>query len=728
MSILDSKRVFLLILLFIALTDLSIALDVPVLSQVLGFILLTFLPGFLLVEILRLTEDPLEKVLFMIGLSISFLMFVSLIINFVYPSLGISRPISFIPLIATFSAITVALSLLAHRNGALHAQVSWSTFRTSIERILTPPVIGAALIVVLGIFGALFVRFYSDSIFSLVSVATIAAAFILLVTSRRVSERYYPLYIFAIALALFYSRILTSPNLYGRDIFQELYLADLVKSLGFWNPSLSNASASDYWAMLSVTFLPNVYSTLLNVDNVWVYDLVVPFIFAFVPVGLYRLWKTQLKFSNKFAFLSAFFFISYYDFVLLVPRQLVAEFFLVLILLLILSHDLRTPKKNAVLILFIGSLVVSHYGTSYIFLGYLAVLVAGSALIGAANRQEQRRSALSATFLALVFIVMFGWYLFASGGTAYAALANTGTHVVNTFGTDLFATPESTIAAGVGVGVLNLPFSHALYHYWLIAIEVFIVAGLVFVTWRRKALRINTPFLLLSFASLFLMLVAIALPSVAVAMNGDRLFGLALLFLAPYCIFGIEAIVATASSWMRANRDLVLKLTHAALIAVLVPYFLFSYGFIWEVTEHPSNYAFLPSLQQNEGVLTYSSNVSWSYMVPQTPIATQEVYAAKWLSSYIGPSPVYTDDLAKPEVQGYGNIPTQSLVTLTPMIATHSLTNAYVYFGAANLQTGSVALRLPNNADEIVQYSSDPVLTAGNLVYSNGLAEVYYHT
>jgi uncharacterized membrane protein len=728
-AILDSKRACALTLLFIALTDLSVALDVPVLRQALGFLMLTFLPGFFLIQILRVTKNPVEKTLFVIGLSVSFLMFIPLMMDFAYPALGISHPLSLLPLTTTISLALGGLSLVAYRTGALDLQITASDFKILIERIRSPPVLGVGLVLVLGILGALFIRFYSDSLFSLFSVATIAAVVILLVTCRRVSERYYPLYVFAIALALLYLGNLASPNLFGRDIFSELYFADLVRSAGFWDPNftVSNVGLSDYWAMLSVTILPNVYSILLNVDNAWVYELVIPFIFAFVPVGLYQLWKTQLKFSNKLAFLSAFFFMSYFSFVDPVPRQLVAEFFLVLILLLILSTPLQGSKKTALLILFIGSLTVSHYSTTYLFVGYLAILLIGSALIGAKSKQKQSRSVVSATLVALVVAIVFGWYIFASGGAPYQALQMAGTTIAHSLTNDFLGPPESTVATGLGVGIQNLPFSHALYHYWIIATEVLIVAGLAFVTWRRKALRVNTQFLLLSFASFILMLAAIAVPSVAGVINGNRLFALALLFLAPYCILGIEAIVCTTSSWIRANGELISKLKCAALIGVLIPYFLFTYGFIWEVTEHPSNYAFLPSQEQSERVVEYSLNGStWSYMV-QAPISTQDVYAAKWLSTSASRLPVYADFAYWPEVRGYANVSPDSNSSFTPAIANHSLNNAYVYLGAADVQSGNIALTLPNSTYQIQPFSSYPALTVGNLVYSNGLAEVRYY-
>lgn len=731
MAFLDSKWVCALALLFIASTDLSIALDVPVLRQVLGFFMLTFLPGFLLIQILRVNGVSLEKMLFMVGLSISFLVFVPFVMNFMYPALGIARPLSLLPLITTISLVLGGLSLIAYRTGALDLQITTSDFKMLIERIQSSPVLGACLILVLGILGALFVRFYSNSLLSLFSVAIIAAVVIILVTHRGVSQRYYPLYIFAVALALLYLSTLASPNLslFGRDQFFEVYFADLVKSIGFWNPNFTGPSVyGNYNAMLSVTILPNVYSTLLNVDNVWVYKVVVPFIFAFVPVGLYQLWKTHLRLSNKSAFLSTFFFMSYYWFVLPIPRQQIAEFFLVLIFLLILSNDLRESKKMVMLILFIGGLTVSHYSTSYLFLGSLAVLVIGSALIGAKNKQKQRNPVASATLIALIAIIIFGWYIYASGGAPYRTLAMTGTRITTSFTTELFGPLEGSMSVGLGAGVLSLPFSHALYHYWILATEVLIVAGLAFVIWRRKALKVNAHFLLLSFASFFLLLVAIVLPSVADTLNGNRLVALALVFLAPYCICGIEAIVCTSSSWISANKNLILKLKHAALIGVLIPYFLFTYGFIWEVTEHAANYAFLPSQEQSERAIGYYlDGTAWSYMVLM-PVSTQDVYAGKWLSNSMNRAPVFADNAARPEVQSYVNVPVDSLFTLSPKIANDSLNDAYVYLGAANVQSGNISLRLPDATLQIQQFSSYPALTAGNLVYSNGLAEVRYYT
>ena len=176
-----SRGLCALALSLVAVADLSIILNIPVLRQVFGFVLLTFLPGFLLVQIVRLTKNPLEKAVFLVGLSVSFLMFVS-------------DPISLFPLTTTLSVVLAGLSLVAYRTGAFDFEITACDLKTFVDTILSPPVMGAALLLVLGILGGLFMRFYSDSLFSLLLMVSIVAAVVLIVVSSRVSERYYPLY------------------------------------------------------------------------------------------------------------------------------------------------------------------------------------------------------------------------------------------------------------------------------------------------------------------------------------------------------------------------------------------------------------------------------------------------------------------------------------------------------------------------------------------------------
>ena len=88
-------------------------------------------------------------------------------------------------------------------------QVTEKDIRVSISRIMSPVALGAALILALGILGALFVWFYSNSFFSLLSWLSIVLIVALIGISRRIPARFYPLFVFIIALTLQYNRTLT---------------------------------------------------------------------------------------------------------------------------------------------------------------------------------------------------------------------------------------------------------------------------------------------------------------------------------------------------------------------------------------------------------------------------------------------------------------------------------------------------------------------------------------
>ena len=731
---LDAKRICALSLSLIALTDVSIILNVPVLRQVLGFTTLTFLPGFLLIQIVRVSANRLEKILYAVGLSVSFLLFVPLVMNFVYPKIGIAQPISLLPLAATFSLILAVLTIVGYKKGAFDFQITAADFTRQIDVIQSPPALGAALIVVLGILGGLFIRYDLDSFFSLVSTLSIVIIFFLVV-SRRVPARFYPLYIVAIALAFQYSRTLASPNLIaGGDVNYELYFADVVRVAGFWNPSytIADIAHSDYFGMLSIVFLPNVYSLFLNVDTVLVYELVCPFIFAFVPLGLYHIYRTHIsntppKNNETSAFLAAFLFMAFFGFFLQLPREQIAELFLVLALLVIIGTSLKESKKGLFGV-FTISAVVSHYATSYLFLLYLFVLWFGSALTRMLKHQQKDgRPAVTASMVAFATVIAVGWYIFASGGAPYNVIVQLGRHTYDTFTSGFFSTGnDAYVTNGLGAGISGLSFTHVLARYWGMAIEGLLVIGLLLMIWRRKTLKINSQFLLLSLTSLFLLLIVVALPAVGSIVLGWRGFALALLFLAPCGIFAVEAIVDRGSRWLRANEDLAVKLKGAAMIVVIVPFFLFNYNFIFEITEHPSNFDFMPSQGQDGRVIDNSDNGSWSYLVV-SPVPDQSVYAARWISGSLGQSPIYADSLRITDLIGYGHVSPDAIQLLSSSDLNHSLPeNSYVYFGAANVQQDSLALKDANGNIFFQNISTSPMLTAGNKIYSNGLAEFYY--
>ena len=90
-------------------------IEVPFIRQVVGFVYLTFIPGIVILRLLRIHgQSTIVTLLYAVGLSIAFLMFLGLLINFALPLVGISEPLSCLPLVITTSVIVLALCALSY--------------------------------------------------------------------------------------------------------------------------------------------------------------------------------------------------------------------------------------------------------------------------------------------------------------------------------------------------------------------------------------------------------------------------------------------------------------------------------------------------------------------------------------------------------------------------------------------------------------------------------------
>ena len=111
-------------------------------------------------------------------------------------------------------------------------------------------------------------------------------------------------------------------------------------NFSYWNSTLPDA----YNSMLSIVMLAPTYSLLTNLRLDYILKIVYPFLFSLVPLGLYKIFKTQTD-NSKIAFIAVFLFISFNTFyieLLALTREMTAELFLVLLLLLILNRKLKT--------------------------------------------------------------------------------------------------------------------------------------------------------------------------------------------------------------------------------------------------------------------------------------------------------------------------------------------------------------------------------------------------
>jgi len=145
----------------------SVFLDVPVLRQCVGFVFLTFLPGFVILHAIGVKNDSVTVGFSLsVAVSIAFVMFIGLLINNLYPLLGISAPLSTLPLMVTISALTLTIFIFSQireigRNSNMYPQL----FHAEIDTKGVILCVVSILLLSLSIVGALY-----HNVFLLVSV------------------------------------------------------------------------------------------------------------------------------------------------------------------------------------------------------------------------------------------------------------------------------------------------------------------------------------------------------------------------------------------------------------------------------------------------------------------------------------------------------------------------------------------------------------------------------
>jgi uncharacterized membrane protein len=114
----------------------AVGLQIPILRQLIGFIYLSFIPGIIILRILKLHKlGNIQTLLYTVGLSIATLMFTGLLMNTIYPFIGITRPISITPLIITISAVVLVLCVISYVRDKDFSDPNY----IDVKDVLSPP-------------------------------------------------------------------------------------------------------------------------------------------------------------------------------------------------------------------------------------------------------------------------------------------------------------------------------------------------------------------------------------------------------------------------------------------------------------------------------------------------------------------------------------------------------------------------------------------------------------
>lgn len=695
---------FLVEILFLQIILCVVVLfNIPVARQVISFIYLTFVPGHIIVRLLRLYElDKLEILLYSLGLSVAFLMLAGLLVNELGYFLGFQEPLSMMPLLLTVNSFVLAGGILIYLRGEAKGIFSFrnSGFPFSSGAFLSLPI--------LSVVGTTLVNSHGDNRVLLVMITLIALLFVIGVAFKRLlSPRFYPFALFMFAISLLYQTSLISNYVWGSDIHLEYYVFESTVSVARWNPVLANTQnilLSRLNSMLSLTILPTFYASLLNMDATWVFKILYPAIFAFLPLTLYQLWQNDL--GEKRALLAAFLMIAQNTFfteLLGLNRQMIAELFLVLLLLVVFSKKMKQLNKMGLFMIFSFGLITSHYALAEIFLLFIS-----AAWISLLYMKKPSRK-ISMSMIVLFPVVMLFWYIYTSNSAAFDTILSFGNYLGGQLGQFLNPASRGTEVL-TGLGLTAAPsIWNTLSRAFSYATELLILVGFTWLMLKRKDLSFGREYFVFTTIAVTFVAALLVVPGLATTLRMARFYHLLLFFLAPLCVLGAEAI----TKLMSKSRT---QLSVSFLLIILIPYFLFQTGFVYEVV----------------GAQSYSLSLS-KYRMDRLFINQQFVYVdepsvigIEWMSKTMNTATtntsLYVDWFSYDNLlESYGMTPRdRSNINLLSNVTALD-PKGVVFLSQLNVVFGKIAGETDNWNTTVLA----PVLANASVVYLNGNCEIY---
>lgn len=676
----------------------NLNLAIPLVRQISGFLFLTFIPGYTILRILKIHRtDWVESLLFAVGLSLFYIMSIGFIANTFLPAIGIKKPISLKPLLVIFNiAILFLLSLAYFKDKNDH---TYNNIELEIKDLLNKHTLALSLIPILAIFGGYVFNFYNTSVLIVITFLLISLIPVIILHT---DTRHYCYLIWILSLSLLYlSSLGVSWNyIWGYDINHEYYIANLVLTNGYWDSLLySNVNA-----MLSIAMLNPIYTILLGISPVIIFKVIYPFLFSFVPVALYKSYKNIL--NERESFLAAFFFISLHTFfteMLALARQQIAELYLALIVLLVFSNIERNIKYT-LLLLFSFSLVVSHYGTTYLF---LLSLILANIVFYVIYRKDKQPFLIRVEYTALFYVMVFLWYTLTSSSSPFDTIVRTGNIILaNIY--DLFDPYKSQ---GLYTIVKNYSGLRQFTKYYILLSQMMIAIGILWLALNLKRVKFNREFIALALVWFIFDVYGIALPYFSNALNATRLYQLTLFFLSPFVVIGFSVIVKSLSKFIQFKLSV--KIVARSLASFLAVYLIITSGVLLYVAK---DQLYPPYFDKK---------------VPAPRWTNEEIISGLWMKEHKGSYSIYGDNNAILLFLGLIGQPISShnfrLDWSGSIIQPKSSTKGYLFLNEWNIKNKKIQALLPTIVDREYIDFNNPNLKKflDDKIYTSQAAEYY---
>jgi len=748
----------------------ALALNIPFLRQLLLFAVLTLLPGLVILRILKVHHiNAVEGLLYAIGLSLIFDLFIGALLNFVFPLFKVGNPISIIPATVLFFCITTVLIIVAFFIDRSFSKLPEATgvilheVKKDDSWVKTSSYLLASLLPLLAVLGTSLVNRYENTTILFTLIFLIITVIILVCFTKFPARSSYPYMLFMMAIALIVQTTLISSNVIGTDSHLEYYHANTVLQKGYWDISLVSLMNS----CMSITVLAPIYSIFLNLDVVWVHKIVFPFLFAVAPIALYRSIRIQM--NPKAAFLSCVFLITMPMFTMdmaQLNRQQISELFFCLVILLFVDRKLSPPVKTLLIVLFSMGVVVSYYGLGTGYIGYLIFgsilviflrsrwgiacwqfIIGKNSALPADIRIKQKFNMLSLLIICILstlFMVMY--YTSVAGGSGMAGsqiaihTANVAVEQTGQIGQQSPTTTASTALFNIGgrepltQTAVGLDFFKAstpgkIWRIFQYCIQLILVIGLLGLVFRpgKTIPKLKIEYFSLIIVSFFILFGLFALPTASYGLGTSRVFQITLLLISPMFILGAQIlgdIITNLWSHITSKAKsslLAFQATNIVILVIFIPYYIFNSGVVFEATRsQPAGFIDIP----------YAISLSnyRTYLVPDFNKA--DIMSGRWIVNTASPQYTITTDyngikLFSQQGINYTQQPLRALLSTSDDI----VMPAYLCLISQNNSKEILCVSPTYAARQLLPLTDfnavNTFMQKGNFVYSNGHAKIF---
>lgn len=324
-------------------------------------------------------------------------------------------------------------------------------------------------------------------------------------------------------------------------------------------------------------------------------------------------------------------------------------------------------------------------------------------------------------FVLFYIIFAFFWYRNVSSSSAFDSILNIGDRIFSNIFNE-FLNPvnrDQVLLQGLGIAdPVIKTFGRKIHWALQITTQFFIIVGFIRITKFSEYIKLKAEYFYFIVASMIFLLFSI-LPYFAKAFNMTRIYHIALILLSPLFIIGGKFIFESLM-----KKFYIKKLQNYSfnilILGVLIPYFLFNVGFVYEITGDIPNSMSLGMEKMKSNNLTRVG--FYSSYIPE-----QDVYSAKWYNLNKNRNKrVYADrDSQLSVLYSYGM--TQPFNVINPIRANKLYTKNkpekyYIYLRKFNVCDGTfvVSTNFITNTSMI-----SPLFNNTFKVYSNGCGDIY---